>query len=190
LAAGLFDFLSLERLAVALALLYVFLAIKQLRSCWIASILSSATYIPIFAQARLYTEACLQLFFIAVSYYGWRQWRAAPSPEPVEIFTMSAGQQLKAIVLTGLIGAALGLCLRAASNASLPFIDSQITCFSITATYLQARKYLENWIYWVVIDLIAACVYLLKELYLTAGLYALFVVLAWCGLRQWRRALA
>jgi nicotinamide mononucleotide transporter len=100
----------------------------------------------------------------------------------------------RALVLLSLLGCAgaalLGFTLYRHTDASLPFWDSSTTSFSLVAQWMQARKWIENWPLWIVVDLVYVGIYVYKRLYLTAGLYAVFVVLAAIGLLQWRRSLA
>lgn len=184
-----------EICGVVFALLYVLLAIREYRVCWIAAIVSSLAYIPTFYIARLYTETVLQLFFIATSLYGWFAWGKKKNQEinknniPVvlKISVWPLLRHIKLIFLSVIISGITGLILSEFSNASFPYIDAAITVFSIGTTWLQARKILENWVYWIVIDSLAVMVYIKKGLLLTSGLYGLYVILALGGLIEWKK---
>jgi nicotinamide mononucleotide transporter len=176
-----------EAIAVALALAYLLLAIRQNPWCWAAAVGSSALYGFVMWEARLYLMAGLQVFFIAMAAYGWRQWRgsrAAGDPLPVTRLPAARhGILLAAIAVLTVLSATL----LATTVAALPWLDAAITWGSVAATWLTARKVLENWHYWFVIDVASVGVYLERGLYATAALFVVYVVLVIVGYRSWLR---
>jgi nicotinamide mononucleotide transporter len=169
---------------------YVWLATRENPWCWPVGIVNVGLYILVFYEARLYADMGLQVVYVALSVYGWHQWlRGGPGHGtlPVSRAPLSALLPLWAL---GTVGAALlGFTLYRHTDASLPFWDSSTTSFSLVAQWMQARKWIENWVVWIVVDVVYIGIYVYKRLYPTAGLYAVFVGLALLGLVQWRRSL-
>ena len=175
-----------ELLGVIFALPYLLLAMVESRLCWIAAIISSVCYIEVFFSSQLYTESGLQLFFIVLSVQGLRRWNSSASDIPL-VTRMSYQQHLTGCALCLVVSAALGTLLFFTTGAPFAFVDSALTVFSVYTSYLVTEKILENWLYWIGIDLIAAVLYLYKGLFLTAGLFFLYVILAAIGYLQWKR---
>lgn len=180
-----------EVLAVVLAVAYLWLAIRQNIWCWPAAILSSAIYIGLMYGARLYMESALQVFYIAMAVYGWLAWRRhGPDGGLVlRVHTWSPGRHLLALAAVALLTVASGSWLAANSAAAFPYLDSLTTWGALLATWMVARKLLENWLYWFVIDSVSLWLYLERGLYLTAGLFALYLVMIVQGYLRWRRTL-
>jgi nicotinamide mononucleotide transporter len=178
-----------EALAVLLAVAYLLLAIRQNPWCWPAAILSSGLYIGLMYGARLYMESGLQVFYIAVALYGWRAWRRSGrgSPSGLAVHTWSLRHHASAGLAIAGLTAASGWLLSTYTGAAFPYLDSFTTWGALLATWMVARKVLENWLYWLVIDSVSLGLYLNRGLYLTAGLFAVYLVLIVLGYRTWRR---
>ena len=176
-----------EALAVALAVAYLVLAIRENVWCWAAGIASTVIYLALFFRARLYTESVLQLFYIGVSVYGWRQWSRPARELPVTTWTLAS----HAMALGGvaLLATATGAVLAAFTPAAFPYLDAFISWSSVITTWMVARKVLENWLYWFVIDGVSIYVYVSRGLWLTAGLFVAYLVLIVIGYATWRRHL-
>ena len=148
-----------------------------------------AIYAWVFAAARLYSDALLQLFFFAFQLYGWWAWaRADAAAGEVAVVRLAAaarGRWLAAAVVATLLW---GLAMRTWTDAAFPFWDAAIAVFSVAAQILLARRVLENWVLWIAVDAGAIALYAARGLYLTAGLYILFLLLATSGLVSWARA--
>jgi nicotinamide mononucleotide transporter len=203
-----------EALAVALAIAYLALAIRESTWCWPAGIASSAIYGALFFGATLYMEAVLQLFYIAISVYGWRRWSTPGSDfgrnrvaeaardssrsrgeesevgDKVAIVTWSAGQHVAALATIGALATANGLLLDAFTPAALPYLDALVAWSSVVTTWMVARKVLENWLYWFVIDALCVWIYARRGLWLTAGLFVAYLAMIVVGYRAWRARLA
>ncbi|HEX9877312.1 MAG TPA: nicotinamide riboside transporter PnuC [Gammaproteobacteria bacterium] len=178
-----------ELAAVALAIAYLLLAIRQNILCWPAALLSSLIYLWVFYTARLYMESVLQLFYAAMAVYGWHQWLHGGSDgHGLRISTWSPMQHLKTLgfiaVLTGAFGFALSR-----TDAAFPFVDSFTSVAAVFTTYMVARKVLENWVYWFVIDSVSVYLYLARGLNLTAALFVLYLALVIVGFRRWAQDL-
>ena len=179
---------TLETLAVVLALVYLLLAARQNLWCWACALLSSLLYVGIFWQARLYTETALNMFYMAMAVAGWWQWQqGAQAGKQRAISRMSAPQHAVALALTLLLAAVNGYVMQRYTDAAWPFVDAFIAWGSVITTILVVRKVLENWLYWIVLDSLGVIVYLERGLYLTALLYAAYVVLVVFGYLRWRR---
>jgi len=186
----------LEIFGVILALFYVVLAMWEHPLCWIAALLSSLCYLEVFYSARLYTESALQLFFIALSLQGLRRWQKISADnisecfgEEITISHLPFSFQVQQIMLSSICAVILGYGVYYSTGARFAFIDSLITVFSIYATYLTTEKIIENWLYWIAIDTVASILYMFKGLFLTAGLYGIYVILATAGFMQWKKAM-
>lgn len=177
----------LETVAVVLTLVAVFLTTRQIVWCWPLGMISVVLYGAVFYEAKLYADMGLQAIYFGLSVYGWWAWtRGSESSEALEVSVLSTRSRLGIAAGAGLGGALLGLGLDRFTDASLPLADSSLTSFSIAAQWLQARKHLEAWWIWMAVDVLYVILFIYKELYLTAGLYAVFVYLATLGLMQWR----
>jgi len=193
----------LEITAVALAIAYLLLVIRQNIWCWAAAIGSTSIYVVLMYDAKLYMEAALQFFYIAIAIYGWYKWRAgapavgvnalaneAAPTGPLPITTWPWRHHLYAISAVLLLSTISGYLLSRHSDAALPYLDSFTTFGAVLATWMVARKLLENWHYWFVIDSAAIYLYLQRGLWLTAALFAVYLVLIVIGYRSWRRSMA
>ena len=179
-----------ETAAVALAIVYLILVIRQNIWCWAAAIASTTIYIFLMYSASLYMESALQFFYIAIAIYGWRQWRAGGlEHDTLAVSTWPPKRHLAAIALILVLAAISGTLLMRFTGAALPYLDSFTTWGAIVTTWMVARKILENWIYWFVIDSVSVYLYISRELYLTSGLFLLYLVLIVIGYRAWRRSM-
>ncbi len=191
-----FDFLHamigerpIEMLAVALGVANITLLVR--RSIWNYpfGIAMVTLYAWIFFGAKLYSDALLQIFFFVVQLYGWAHWlgrRDESGLVIVERLSKKAGLVYAASAMAGI--AALGGVMAHFTDASFPFWDASIAVLSVCAQIMLARRILENWIVWVVVDLLAIGLYWTKELQPTAALYAIFLIIATLGFFEWRKA--
>ena len=178
-----------ELTAVVLAIAYLLLAIRQNIWCWACAALSTAIYVYLFAAAKLYMESLLNLFYFAMAVYGWTVWRRGGDTSgdlpvsvwPVNVHFLAVG----AILVSSAISGSL---LDTWTDAAWPYVDSMTTFAAIWATFLVARKVLENWWYWLVIDAVSVAIYWSRGLELTALLFVTYVLLIPFGLLQWTRS--
>ena len=179
----------LEVIAVAAAFAYLLLAIRQNIWCWLGAGISTAIYVCLFFDARLYMESVLNLFYFGMAIYGWWVWYSGRSGDeelPVSVWPRS----VHAIAIASILAASLlsGYLLSRYSDAVYPYLDSMTTWGAIWATFLVARKVLENWWYWLVIDAASAVIYWTRDLHLTAMLFVVYVVMIPFGLVAWQRS--
>lgn len=146
-------------------------------------------YALVFLRARLYSDAALQLFFLAVQIYGWINWAASRAARgAVTVKRMTGGElALWAVIVAGATAGDYALLVRHTQDAA-PLLDALITAFSIAAQILLAIRRLENWIAWIMVDVIGVALYLGQHLYTVAGVYVIFLSLSVAGLIAWRQA--
>ena len=180
-----------EWIAVAFALAYVVLAIRQHVACWAASIVSSAIFLGLFWRSGLVMQALLQVFYVGMALYGWWSWRHGEAGEgsalPVSRWPLR--RHAVAIVAIVLVSGLNGRWIAGSEPAITPYVDALTTWASCFATWLVARKVLENWLYWIVIDLVAAALYFSQGLRATTVLFVVYAFMAVRGYLEWRRDL-
>tara|TARA_E500000331_G_C17252145_1_gene711625 strand:+ start:1976 stop:2563 length:588 start_codon:yes stop_codon:yes gene_type:complete len=178
----------MEIFAVLFAIIYLLLAVKQDVRCWYAAILSSSLYFFIMLSAKLYMEAYLQIFYILMAVYGWLQWnKVNVNKTKFIVRTWSIKQHVIVISMILMFAYISGSLLNIYTKAALPFIDAFTTWGAIVATYMVAKKLLENWIYWFVIDSISILLFLSRELYLTSILFFVYLIIIYFGYRSWTK---
>jgi nicotinamide mononucleotide transporter len=175
-----------EAAAVVLGIAYLLLAMREHLWCWYAAFASTAIFLFLFWEVNLLMESALQVYYLAMAVYGWWAWQhGSRDHKELAISSWSARQHLLATGAVLAISAASGLALARYSTAALPFLDSFTTWGSVLTTWMVARKVLENWLYWLVIDSVSIYLYLDRELYLTALLFVAYLVIAVFGYRKW-----
>lgn len=166
----------------------VYLAARQNIWNWPVAIISVIAYSILFYDYKLYGDAVLQIYFLGMSVYGWYYWVKRKEAHLKPIVSLSNAELIKVclggIILTGL----LGWFLDNFTDTNVPYADGFCTAISFIAQFLMTRKYLQNWILWIIVDICYVPLYLYKNLGLTAVLYTLFLALAVMGYLQWRRA--
>ncbi len=178
-----------EALAAILAIIYLLLAVQQDVKCWSAAILSSTLYFYVMYSAGLYMEAYLQIFYIIMAIYGWSQWYKPKSEEQVFVVrTWKINQHFLAIFLIVIMAYLSGSILNIYTSAAFPFIDSLTTWGAIFATYMVAKKLLENWVYWFVIDSISVMLFMSRGLILTSLLFFIYLFIIYFGYKKWTKA--
>ena len=180
---------AVEALAVASGLAYLWLAILQRRACWLAGGASSLLFIWVFATSAFYLQALLQVVYVAMACYGWWQWRAADGQRQLPVTRWPLASHLKSILGVLLMSWPLGWVMNEWSDSVAPWFDAATMLASLLATWLTATKHLESWLWWIVVDLVVAAMVVLQALWLTAGLYACYSLLAAAGYRSWRASL-
>ncbi|MEM9822661.1 MAG: nicotinamide riboside transporter PnuC [Bacteroidota bacterium] len=199
-------------LAFIFSLIYVFLAARESIWCWFFGLIGVLLAAKVYVDYRLYSEALLQIYYALISLYGWWAWINSRRPkseveDPLKSSILDEGkweemapdledglsigvwtkeQHIRAFLL----GTALGLVwgyFWSHFGAAMPYIDACITSFSVIATYMVARKILENWLYWIAIDFVCIFVYLDRGMYLFAILFLVYCIVAVFGYFNWKR---
>ena len=180
---------ALESCAVFLAIVYLLLAVRRDIRCWIAGILSSCLYLFLMYSANLYMESILQIFYVFMGFYGFQQWRSDNiNQKEISISTWSFKIHIciaSSIAIFSYVSANL---LVRYTDAALPFLDSLTTFGALFATYMVAKKIVENWIYWFLIDATSVYLFIGRELYLTSVLFCIYLVIIIFGYRSWLKA--
>ena len=179
---------ELEWVGTIANIVYVVLAARGNRWCWLFGGVGAIAFFVVLSQVRLFSDASLQVFYLAMAIYGWVNWNAHRARRHVSILRMNYKQHLWVIVIGCIAGALLGL-FWVRFDAAFPWIDGFTTTFSILATILVARRFLENWLYWIAIDVVSIWVYLEKDLNLIALLFVLYCGIAMVGYYSWKRVL-
>lgn len=177
-----------EWLIFITALLYVILAAKENIWCWLMGILSSGFSIYLCFQGNLFLESFLQLFYVIIGFYGWYHWLyGSDKKEELKITSLNFKKNITLLFISILVFIPLGFTAHKYSTQALPYLDAFITAFSLIATWMTAKKILENWIYWIVIDFMALFLYFSRDFYLIAVLYLLYTLLAFLGYFKWKK---
>jgi nicotinamide mononucleotide transporter len=180
---------TIEIIAVLLGIANIVLIIR--RSVWNFpfGIAMVSLYAVIFYQAKLYSDAGLQIFFIVVNLYGWWSWGRSKAKEgEVNVRRLTSVGYACWIVGSIATIAAWGHFMGTNTDASYPYWDASVAMLSVAAQILMTRRFVENWHYWIIVNLISIPLYIAKGLHLTAGLYGVFLILAIVGLVEWRKA--
>lgn len=182
---------TVEYVAAALGVLCVWWTGRESLWCWPVGIASAALYAWVFGGARLYSDAILQGIFVALQAWGWWEWtHGGRDREPLPV-RRARPREAAAFAAIGVAASAgLGIWMATRTDASFPHLDATLTILSLLAQTWLAKKVLESWWIWIVVDVASIPLYVAKDLVVTAGLYAVFLVLAVLGERAWRRTLA
>ncbi|KVQ97346.1 nicotinamide riboside transporter PnuC [Burkholderia ubonensis] len=193
----------LEIAGVIVSALAIWLTAKRRMLCWPVGLASVALYGWIFFDAKLYSDMLLQGAFAVLQVYGWRRWLAqrvdradgtagggASHGAVVPVSGVTPAKVLPDLIAAVVGSALLGGIMARWTDAALPFVDASLTAFSLVAQYWTARRYIASWGLWIVVNVVYVGMFVVKELYLTAGLYALFIGLAVIGWRDWRNTAA
>lgn len=183
--------LCVEIFGVATALVYVYLEIKQRWSMWIVGIVGSAVYAYVFFHAKFYADAALSVYFVLASVYGAWCWRGGRSGKHgAQALPITRTTPRQGVVYAGVavvLWAVMRDVLMRWTDSPVPTGDSFTTALSIVGMVMLARKRLEQWHVWIVVNIVSAGLYFYKDLYPTAGLYFIYTVLSFYGLWRWRR---
>ncbi len=180
-----------EIAGTVLSLAYLYLSIKQKISLWIFGFLCSAMYVAVFFQSKFYADMSLQFYYLGVSVYGWISWKRGKLQTGHDLPVKRTTVRMALVI--GLVSAAIfalySYVLINFTDSPLPKADSFTTALSIVATWMLARKILENWLLWIVVDAASAGMYFYKELYPTAILFVVYTIMAVIGYWQWRKTM-
>lgn len=175
-----------EWVAFFCSIAYVTLAAFEKKLAWFFAFVSSAIYVFLCFQSRLFLDSFLQSFYVFAAVYGWISWNRASNKsqlhyKPTRFHSIAFGVILVAALLVGYL-------MDVFTNQASSYVDAPITLFSLFATYLVAQKVVENWWYWIVIDTVCIPLFYSRGLYITSVLYFVYTVMAVVALMQWKRA--
>jgi nicotinamide mononucleotide transporter len=178
----------MEIAGVVTTVVGIWLTTRRTLWCWPVILVSDVIYLVVFFRAQLFSDALLQIFFLAFTLYGWYHW-ARGVREEGEVRVVKLGTRSMLIALAaGAVGSVLLGELAKQVHAALPYLDATLASYSLVASWWGARKQIANWWLWIVVDLVYIGEYAWKDLWLTGLLYAGLVGLAVLGLRDWSRA--
>ncbi len=180
----------IEIIAVFFGLGNVYFLTQQKMIAWPLGIATVSLYTFIFFQNYLFSDFLLNFIYIILNIYGWWNWSYGKKGQvDLEVTTMTASQRWTWATVIGLGFLGWGAAMQTYTPADYPFPDAFTTVASLVAQFLLAKKKIENWIIWIVVDVVAIQIYFLKGLYPTAFLYAVYLILCMIGYRQWKRSL-
>jgi|TARA_B110000977_G_scaffold54553_1_gene74299 nicotinamide mononucleotide transporter len=183
-----FDWVNLETLAVALGISYLLLAMCENSLCWYCAFFSTAIYVYIFGDVSLYMESALNVYYMGMAVYGWLQWqKGGANHSGVEIVRWTAKHHIICILVILIASVISGYLLSVNTDARLPYLDSFTTWASVLTTVMVARKVLENWLYWIVINSVSIYLYIDRDLDQTAAMFTLYLVLSVLGYVAWKK---
>ena len=187
----------LEIIGTLVGLIYLWLEYKASIWLWVANVVMPAIYVMVYYKAGLYADFGINIYYLIISFYGiyyWWKGRKQSRTEqtkkreeelPITHTPMQTWKQLVIVSIALLV--VIAFILIQYTDSTVSWMDSLTTALSIVAMWMLARKYVEQWLVWIVVDAISAGLYIYKELYFTAGLYALYTVIAYFGYKEWRR---
>jgi nicotinamide mononucleotide transporter len=177
----------MENAGVVTTVIGIWLTTRRSMSCWPVILISDVLYLVVFFRVQLYSDALLQIIFIAFTLYGWWYWwRGVREDGEVRVVRLPIASMIIGLIV-GAVGSVLLGLLMERIGAALPWLDATLMSYSLVASWWQTRKHIANWWLWIVVDVVYVGEYLYKGLKPTALLYAGLIALAALGLRDWRR---
>lgn len=179
---------STEIIAVIAGIAGVYLTAKEKIWCWPVGMVNVVLSAIVFYQVKLYQDSILQLFYFVMTVYGFYYWLKGGANKKAPQITHITVKTFIAIMLSGGVSTfVFGWFFKHYTDASLPYLDATTTIWGIITTFLMARKIIEHWIFWIIIDLLCTAIYFYKHLYFFSLLYLFFTILAVYGLMEWRK---
>jgi nicotinamide mononucleotide transporter len=175
-----------EWLAVALGVVYIILIMRRQRWGWVAGGASSLILTVLAARAHLPMQALLQLSYVAAAVYGWMKWAPDAAAQRVGVWHWRG--HLLVCAASMIVSLLLARLLMQEGYSAWPFLDSLVACLGLFATWLVARVYLENWLYWILIDAMSLYLFIAQGLVVTAVLFVIYLLIASFGLASWWRS--
>jgi nicotinamide mononucleotide transporter len=181
----------LELAAFVIALVMVGCNIREIHWGWPLAVISSLMYVAVFWRSRLYGDASLQIFFAVVAGWGWYQWLRGVRPDGSALHVARLGPTglARMVLACALLWPATGLFLKTFTDTDVPWWDGFTTALSVVGQFLLGRKYIENWLVWIVVNVVSVGLFIYKGLWLTTLLYAVFILLSVVGYRAWKARL-
>ena len=184
----------IEILGTAVGLIYLWQEYRASIYLWITSIIMPAIYLYVYYQAGLYADFGINIYYLVIALYGWLAWRdnfslrgKRKESKELSISHIRQGVIIRLALLFLAAWAIISYILIHYTNSTVPFTDAFTTALSIVGMYMLARKYIEQWWVWLVVDITSCALYIYKELYFTAALYALYAIIAIFGYRKWKQ---
>jgi len=177
-----------EVFAAVLGIGYVVLAARESQWCWPLAFISTFIYTVLFWEGQLPMQALLNVYYMVMAIYGYLLWRKHGNSEyDLPIHSWSLLQQVQWIVVGSVLTYVVGLYLTYSDTSQSPYLDAGVTVFSVLNTWLMARKVLQNWLYWIVIDAAAIILYVQTGYYATIVMFCVYLILATVGFLSWHK---
>jgi len=178
-----------EAVGLVTAITYLVLATRRSQWCWLHAFISSACYTVVMWRAGLVMDTLLSVFYIVMAGYGYWQWRRGQSDDgELWVVSWSWPQHLLALTAVVVVSAINVWILKThVSVARSPWLDSLVTWGSVLTTFMVTRRVIENWLYWIVVDGVAAYLYFTRGLKATAVLFFIYVLMVIYGYFDWRK---
>ena len=182
-----------EIIAATLGIIAIYFQIKVKPFYWIISLVVSSMYIVVYFSAKLYADMSMQFYYVGMSIYGLYVWLSGNNNSDKKTIPISKIKNFKSWIIIVLISALsfiiIGYILKNFTDSNVPWWDSFTTSLSFVATWMLARKKIENWLVWIVVDATSVALYIYKQLYPTTILFIVLTLLAIVGYFQWKREL-
>lgn len=183
---------KIEVLGAILGILYIRFSIRQNIFTWPTGILTSALYIIVFFNSALYASMMLQFYYVGISVYGWYYWLNGKRDDNKSLLPIQTANKklwIKLVVIFAVLYVIILFVLIRFSDSDVPYLDSLTTSLSIVATWMLAKKYIENWIIWIIADTVSVGLYIFKSLWPTVILFVVYTILAYFGYIEWKKDL-
>lgn len=187
----------LEIMGTIVGLIYLWLEYRASIYLWIASIVMPAIYLFVYFEAGLYADFGINVYYLLAAIYGWFAWKFYGRKQYSQDRSDTASDEMpithiplreilpSCLVFVGSLGLIWWL-LSSYTDSNVAGWDSFTTALSVIGMWMLSRKYLEQWLVWIVVDIVCVGLYIYKELYFTAGLYGLYAIIAIFGYLKWR----
>lgn len=181
----------LELIAVIFGLAYLFFLIKEHIICWLFGVLGSLISIVLFYRTGLYAESILYIYYVIIGFYGFFHWKKSIQKNRVfDVTDFSINTYLYLIVLGEVLSIISGYFFANYTDAKMPYLDAHTTIFSFIASYLEVKKKLAAWKFWIVINFVTIALYFNRDLNLYTGLTLVYTVFSFVGYKQWKKKVA
>lgn len=178
-----------EIFAALLGMAYIIFASKESQWCWPLAFISTCIYTVLFWEGQLPMQAILNFYYMGMAIYGYLLWRKhGIADDKLAITSWSLNKQLLFISVATILSIVTGYYLAMTGTSQNPYLDASVTIFSVMNTWLMAKKILQNWLYWVLIDAAAIVLYIQSEYYATVILFSIYTLLAVAGYLSWKKA--
>ena len=184
----------IEILGTAVGIVYLWQEYHASIHLWITSIIMPAIYLYVYYNAGLYADFGINIYYLVIALYGWLAWRynfsirgRKSNSKELTISHIEKKRIPILAVLFLLLWVGITLILTNFTDSTVPLTDAFTTSLSIVGMYMLARKYVEQWCVWLVVDIVSSTLYVYKELYFTAALYAVYAIIAIFGYSKWKQ---
>lgn len=181
--------LTLQIIGIVLGLIYLWLEYRANIWLWVVSLIMPLVHGTLYYKAGLYADSSMQVYYILAGLYGWFVWHNAPKKQSEHVRITHTPLRLvpRLAAVYAAVHIVLYLLLARFTDSTVPFWDSLTTALCVVAMWMLSRKYAEQWLVWLVVDVVTVGLYAYKDIPYTAGLYALYSALAVAGYFRWRK---